>query len=70
MTDVKAEKQRDDLRRASQGNRQSESTVRRADGPGRCSGSEFLSFFTLNPGDYFGPSFDKCRWIRASSTAL
>jgi hypothetical protein len=70
MTDVKAEKRRAAWRQDSHQNRQSESTVRRTDGPGRRGGSDFLSFFSLDPGGFFGAgSFDKCWWIRASRTA-
>jgi hypothetical protein len=70
MADNKAEKQRDAGRQDSRQNRQSQSTVREAGGPAPRGGSDFPSFFPLNPGGFSGPgSFDKYWWIRAPHTA-
>lgn len=70
MADNKAKKQRDAWRRDSRQNRQSQSTVREAGRPTARGGSDFPSFFPLNPGGFSDAgSFDKYWWIRAQHTA-
>lgn len=70
MADNKAEKQRDAWRRDSRQSRQPQSTVREAGGPAPRGGSDFPSFFSLNPGGFSGArSFDKYWWIRAPHKA-
>jgi len=70
MADNKAEKQRDAWLRDSRQNRQSQSTVREAGRPEQRDGSDFPSFFSLNPGGFSDAgSFDRYWWIRAPHTA-
>lgn len=70
MADNKAEKQRDAWRRDSRQNRQSQLTVRESGRPEQRDGSDFPSFFPLNPGGFSDAgSLDRYWWIRAPHTA-